>query len=79
MWIGSSKENKAKPLRIKWPNEPIKALGIYYTYDVKPLNIWSSRGLSMYGKLTIIKSFLIPKFVYTCALYTTNTKLCRNS
>ena len=80
MWIGSIKENKAKPLGIKWPNEPIKALGVYYTYDVKLLreknfierldsikkliNIWSSRGLSIYGKLTIIKSFLIPKFVY---------------
>jgi len=25
MWIGASKENKAKPLGIKWPNEPIKA------------------------------------------------------
>ena len=37
MWIGSTKENKAKPLGIKWPNEPIKALGVYYTYDVKLL------------------------------------------
>ena len=81
MWIGSTKENKAKPLGIKWPNEPIKALGVYYTYDVnllreknfierldsikKLINIWSSRGLSIYGKLTIIKSFLIPSlFTY---------------
>ena len=37
MWIGSTKENKAKPLGVKWPNEPIKALGVYYTYDVKLL------------------------------------------
>ena len=36
MWIGSSRENKAKPLRIKWPNEPIKALGVHYTYDLGP-------------------------------------------
>ena len=85
MWIGSIKENKTKPLGIKWPNEPIKALGVCYTYDVKLLreknfierpdsikkliNVWSSRGLSIYGKLTIIKSFLIPKFVYICADY----------
>ena len=27
MWIGSSRKNKAKPFGIKWPNEPIKALG----------------------------------------------------
>ena len=74
MWIGSSKENKAKPLGIKWPNDPIKALGVYFTYDLKLLkeqdfierldsikkliNIWSSRGLSVYGKVTIIKSFI---------------------
>ena len=31
LWIGSSKGNKAKPLGIKWPNEPIKALGVYFT------------------------------------------------
>ena len=37
MWIGSSRICKAQPFRIKWPNEPIKALGIYYTYDQKLL------------------------------------------
>ena len=82
MWIGASKENKTEPLGIRWPMEPIKALGVYFTYDLKLLkeknfierldsikkliNIWSSRGLSILGKVTIIKSFLIPKFVYVC-------------
>ena len=37
MWIGSLKENKTKPLGIKWPDEPIKALGVYYSYDQKLL------------------------------------------
>lgn len=37
MWIGSLKENKAKPLGIKWPDEPIKALGVYYSNDQKLL------------------------------------------
>ena len=84
MWIGSSRSNKLKPFGIKWPDEPIKALGVYYTYDIKLLheknfierldsvkkllNIWSSRGLSLYGKVTIIKSLLIPKFVYILSL-----------
>ena len=93
MWIGSTKENKAKLPGIKWPNEPIKALGIYYTYDVKLLreknftermdsikkliNIWFSRGLSIYGKLTIIKSFVIPKFVYVCALLPTPNEVSK--
>ena len=38
MWIGSTEENKAKPFGIKWPNEPIKALGVYCTYGVKLLS-----------------------------------------
>ena len=77
MWIGSSRGNKTKPFGIKCPNEPIKALGVYYFYDPKLLleknflekldiikKLWSSRGLSLYGKVTVIKSLIIPKFVY---------------
>jgi len=64
MWIGSSRENKTKPFGIKWPNEPIKALGVSYSYDQKLLqeknfienldsvkkliNICSARGLSLW-------------------------------
>jgi len=36
-WIGSSRENKTRPFGIKWPNEPIKALGVYYSHDQKLL------------------------------------------
>ena len=87
MWIGSKRHYKDKPFGIKWPDEPIKALGVYFTYDQKLLkeknfierldsikkliNIWSSRGLSIYGKVTIIKSFLIPKFIYVCSILPT--------
>jgi len=38
MWIGSSRGNKTKPFGIKWPNEPIKALEVYYSYDQKLLH-----------------------------------------
>ena len=87
MWIGCSRENKTKPFDIKWPGEPIKALGVYYSYDQKLLleknfienldsvkkliNIWSARGLSPYGKVTIIKTLIVPKFVYVSSLLTT--------
>ena len=88
MWIGSSRiKNKAKPLGIKWPGEPIKALGVYYSYDPKLLheknfiekldsikkliNICSTTGLSIYGKVTVIKSLIIPKFVYIVSLLPT--------
>jgi len=76
-----------KPFGIKWPEEPIKALGVFFTYnqnllyqknfkerleDIKKLiNIWSSRGLSIYGKVTVIKSLLLPKFVYITSLLPT--------
>jgi len=84
MWIGSLRNNKSKPFGIKWSGEPIKALGVYYSYDTKLLheknfierldsvkkliNVWSSRGLSVYGKVTIVKSLIIPKFVYILSL-----------
>ena len=86
MWIGSSRENKTKPFGIKWPNEPIKALGVYYSYDQKLLhektfienldsvkkliNIWSARGLSLYRNVTIIKSLIVP--IYVSSLLTTH-------
>ena len=60
MWIGSLKRKDEKPFGIKWPSEPIKALGTFFTYDQSLLygknfqekvdskkkltNIWSSGG-----------------------------------
>ena len=76
MWNGSKRHYKEKPFGIKWPDEPIKALGVHFTYDQKLLkeknfierldsikkliNIWSTRGLSIYSKVTIIKPFFYP-------------------
>ena len=67
------------------PDEPIKALRAYFTYDQKLLkemnfielldsiknliNIWSTRSLWIYGKVTIIKFFLIPKYIYVCSIF----------
>ena len=81
------KGSKEQPFGIEWPKFPIKALGMYFTFDRKLLkeknfierldsikkliNIWSSRGLSVYGRVTIIKSFLIPKFVYAFSILPT--------
>ena len=69
------------------------SLGVYLTYDIKLLheknfiekldsikkliNIWSSRGLSLYGKVTVIKSLLIPKFVYVSSLLPTPKELVK--
>ena len=37
MWIGSLRIDNAKPFDIKWPDEPINALGVYFTYNQKVL------------------------------------------
>ena len=33
MWLGAQKGSLEEPLGITWPKTPIKALGIYYSYD----------------------------------------------
>ena len=87
MWIGTLKDSEMKPLGIKWPQDPIKALGVFFSYDKqllylknfsdklddikKLINIWSSRGLSLYGKVTIIKTLLLPKIVYLSSVLPT--------
>ena len=94
IWIGALKNNKNKPFGIKWPNGPIKALGVLYTYDSKLLmakkfidnldkikkllNLWSSRGLSLHGKVTTIKSLVIPKFVYVSSLIPTPKEVVKD-
>ena len=91
--MGSLKDNDMKPLGIRWPSEPIKALGVFFTYDQRLLyeknfqekidsmkkltNIWSSRGLSVYGKVAIIKSRLISKLVYTSSLLPTPSQIIK--
>ena len=39
LWMGSLKGSEMKPLGIKWPQDPIKALGIFFSYDKKLLNL----------------------------------------
>ena len=94
MWIGSLKNNEEKPFGIKWPCTAIKALGVFFSYDdnqlctknfdeklesiKKQISIWSSRGLSLYGKVTVIKSFLISKFVFISTLLPTPNKFIKD-
>ena len=73
MWIGSCRNNTAAPLGLTWVNT-VKALGIVFTYneierlqknfydklkDIRlQIRLWRCRGLSLLGKIIIIKSFL---------------------
>jgi hypothetical protein len=80
LWIGSNRNNIEKPLNVDWPKEPIKALGVYFSYDNNAvdnmnfttklkqikfiLNIWKCRRLTLSGKILLIKTFALSKFIY---------------
>ena len=65
-------------------NKPMKILGIYFTYNWrkkqelnfeailkslrKTLNSWQWRNLSLYGKIQIVKTFAIPKFMFRASV-----------
>ena len=80
-WFGKWLNNRTKPLGMKWMNTPTKLLGIYFSYDEKGnnqmnfnlkvqklqtnLDIWKSRGLTLYGKVLIIKSLGLSNLIYS--------------
>ena len=86
MWISSCQNCESEPLGVKW-KACIKFLGIFITYDVQLLveknfkqrlkkiknttNLWKSRGLSIHGKVNIIKALLLPKMIYASSVICT--------
>ena len=78
-WLGSSYRNH-EALDINKVNEPIKILGIFFTYDQrksrelnfdltlksirKSLSCWQWRNLTLIGKIQLVKTFAMPKFMY---------------
>ena len=85
MWIGASKHSLEKPLGLEW-RSGVKTLGIHFSCDQeqvikqnfherlkdvqKIINLWSFRSLSLFGKLTIIKSFLYLSYYVSSILET---------
>ena len=86
MWIGSCRNNTAAPLGLTWVNT-VKALGIVFTYNEierlqknfydklkyirLQIRLWRCRGLSLLGKIIIIKSFLLSKMTYVFSVLPT--------
>jgi len=71
LWLGKWRNNRTTPLQLSWPRNPVKILGIYFSYDGKNddhynnfnlkvqklqthLDMWSSRRLTLFGKVLII-------------------------
>ena len=83
MWTGSCRNNTETSLALKW-RKTVKALGVHFSYNNEELvqknfydklgglksqiRWWSWRGLSLIGKVTIIKSLLLPKVLYASSI-----------
>ena len=83
LWLGSSRFRKDNILNLNLREEPILALGVYFSYDdklaaqknffdklgplKKILNIWSSRDLSIYGRINIVKTLALSKLTFVCS------------
>ena len=75
--------NIETPLTLKW-RKTVKALGVHFSYNNEEsvqknfydklkgiksqIRLWSWRGLSLFGKVTIIKSSLLPKVLYISSI-----------
>ena len=75
---------------LKYNKGPFKTLGIWFSYDKDEsvklnyqerlnkekvlTNIWSSRNLSLKGKVTVIKSLILPQVSFLYILYSVHTR-----
>ena len=73
-----------EPFGILWLRQYVTALGIAFPYNVlvgneinfgerlgklkKVLNIWSSRHLTILGRIAIVKNLALAKLVYSCSV-----------
>ena len=84
MWLGRWKNKTETPFGFRWPRDPIKALGIFFSYDTnktnelnfaekirnleKTLNRWKRRNLTLYGKINIVNTSGLSKLIYNASV-----------
>ena len=84
LWLGSNKNRTDAPFGNRWPKDYVNALGICFTTDQsisysknlesrllsleKCLNVWSSRDLTLYGKINIVKSLALSKLTFIASV-----------
>ena len=84
MWLGSKRFCDKKTFNVEWPKKPIKALGVYFSYNEKEcenmnfdsklqqltsiLNIWKTRNLTLVGKILLIKTFALSQFIHLASV-----------
>ena len=80
MWIGKNRHLGEKERGITWPEKGIKVLGIHFSYDLEEIKRknfdvrliemrntlanWKNRGLTLIGKIQILKTFVMSKIIY---------------
>ena len=80
IWLGSWKSSLETPFGFRRPQDPIKALGIFFSYDSrkaielnfigkiwnleKTLNSWKRGNLTLLGKINIVKTLALSKLIY---------------
>lgn len=83
-WLGPLRNSKKKPCGISWPEEPIRLLGIYLSYNTEQmmeanyssklkeikhtLNLWKQRKLTISGKIILIKSLIHSKLYFVTSV-----------
>ena len=86
LWLGSLRQRKDSILKLKLSDD-VYALGVYFSYDEelatkrnffeklpklkKILNIWSSRDISIYGRVNIVKTLALSKLTFICSVLDT--------
>ena len=92
MWIGTMKDSSEKPLGLEWCLT-VRILGVIFSCNQKVvssqnfqekldkiqkvINIWNMRGLSLFGRVTIAKTFLIPKLLYVSSIIQTPMEIIK--
>ena len=80
LWIGSFRKKMCDEYSLDWSQEPLKALGVVFSplvfniWDLNSqdvllkvkniLNQWSRRKFTLIGRITVIKSLALSKFVH---------------
>ena len=80
LWLGCWKDRRDTPFNFKWPEDPICALGVFFSYNTlkadklnfddklrsmeKVLNIWKCRRLTLIGKINIVKTLALSKLIF---------------
>ena len=88
LWVGSykQKQHDCNLCSIKWPEKPVRCLGIYIGHDQKEcyrlnyedkiadidevLKYAEKRNLTLFGKVCIIKSMVISKITFVAMCFT---------